>query len=426
MSASRGRIRQRDRALEYCVACVAGLAPVFLMPESLWWVPAAVMVVYCAIGLRKAQDAGLELEFADSFYYLGFTFSIGSLLASLHPFGVSGGVSAKDELQFFGLGMMTTLIGVIGRTTMQLFYRTPTESVEAVNQRIHQSAFDFLDQLSALNGQIARMASEAADSATKTSAAAKEAVESHLVQLTQLSQAIGPRINELTQAMTSLPVSMNSLDRVITTLHAQIDEAHRATRGWTEASWIQVEAMTGASERLREINSAGDDLAQTFQSAVAGASTSSAAITDLGRAATSTNRRLQSLGEVAQPIEVSINRASAAIDIATGSLGDAVESLRAAALSVRSQLEAFQASLSPLDAPDLLKSVESLRVAISHLTQELDLSGKNLRDQGTNPLADALRSTAVDAKALNSVLSDIVDAATVRLDAIRRPVGRTL
>jgi hypothetical protein len=63
----------------YLVAWALGTFPLFADPDHrLWFVPWIVMLGYGLLGHAKAEQTGTMFEFADSFYYLGFTLSVGA------------------------------------------------------------------------------------------------------------------------------------------------------------------------------------------------------------------------------------------------------------------------------------------------------------------------------------------------------------
>src|SRR5438105_15330873 len=91
----------------YLLAVFAGLVSVFVS-RDLWLIPLLAMTVYLAAGYAPALRSGFIFEFADSFYYLGFTLSVGSLLASLDPFHTKGVPDPTKVFHYFGLGLFTT------------------------------------------------------------------------------------------------------------------------------------------------------------------------------------------------------------------------------------------------------------------------------------------------------------------------------
>src|SRR5262249_4817920 len=77
--------RRGAYTVAYGVAVLTGIVPVFVSPQ-LWFVPVLAMAGYFLYGYGVSREGGFVFEFADSLYYLGFTLSVGSLLASLEPF----------------------------------------------------------------------------------------------------------------------------------------------------------------------------------------------------------------------------------------------------------------------------------------------------------------------------------------------------
>jgi chromosome segregation ATPase len=119
------------------------------------------MGVYMGQGLRRARRTGVLLEFTDSFYYLGFTLTIISLLYSANIFG--GGprpYSAHDILRYYGVGLAATVLGVVGRNAAQLFYLSGDETAEAAAKQIAQQTQEFVATLESLNARLSSMVAE--------------------------------------------------------------------------------------------------------------------------------------------------------------------------------------------------------------------------------------------------------------------------
>jgi hypothetical protein len=142
----------------YLAAWALGTFPLFADPDHrLWFVPWIVMLGYGLLGHAKAEQTGTMFEFADSVYYLGFTLSVGALLASLDPFNPNAKPDAERLFRLFGLALITTLFGVVGRTALQTFYRLPSETIEEVNQRLTAEARRYVDRLSELTASMDRI-----------------------------------------------------------------------------------------------------------------------------------------------------------------------------------------------------------------------------------------------------------------------------
>ena len=76
-----------------------------------------LMIVYGVVFVRvEHQSEQLTDLFADSLYYLGFLFTIVSLVSALLVFGNQDQLSSDDVLWQFGLALVTTALGLGSRT----------------------------------------------------------------------------------------------------------------------------------------------------------------------------------------------------------------------------------------------------------------------------------------------------------------------
>jgi hypothetical protein len=146
----------------YAVTVIVGLVPVFIS-ASFWWIPVLAMLSFLATGYQEADSDGMVYEFADAFYYLGFTLSIGALLAALDPFHAGARPDAARMLHQFGLGMFTTLIGVTGRTVLQSYHRLPSETLESINRDIAEQGREYVNHLRQLNARTATLLADAVE-----------------------------------------------------------------------------------------------------------------------------------------------------------------------------------------------------------------------------------------------------------------------
>jgi methyl-accepting chemotaxis protein len=83
-------------------------------------VPLALMAVYILLGMYRGDDTVSDEKFADSCYYLGFIFTISSILVALLDIPA---ISAKigDISVRFGAAMVSTVLGLIVRVYLVSF-----------------------------------------------------------------------------------------------------------------------------------------------------------------------------------------------------------------------------------------------------------------------------------------------------------------
>ena len=256
-----------------------------------------------------AKKQGFELEFADSFYYLGFTLTIASLLASLDPLHPRAEADPKVVLHFFGLGMFTTLVGVTGRTVLQMFYRTPDESIEATNRRIAVAAQDFLQRLEEL---VAR-ADDALESTlrvfdTHIRRRSDEAGTAFTEIVGQLKRA-GSELNGFHIDGSRIEVALGEVTQTIG------DASRRATKSLTIAG--------DASERLAQISQAASDATRGAAESVGQAVTQLAVHVDGAAAAAELlNRQLERIGTAPDRLERAVAGVGQVVESLAKRLGE--------------------------------------------------------------------------------------------------------
>ena len=89
-----------------------------------FWLPISAMLIYIIFGHFKTKNASLDerLNYGDSCYYLGFLFTIASIILSLYIIGVSDEeFNAADLAIRFAAAMVTTLLGMAIRVYLVTF-----------------------------------------------------------------------------------------------------------------------------------------------------------------------------------------------------------------------------------------------------------------------------------------------------------------
>lgn len=379
---------QGQFAFAYAAAVLAGVLPVFVSPQF-WVLPLGAMVAYLTWGHARARDGGMIFEFADSFYYLGFTLSIGSLLAAIKPFNFEGRPEPDEVFRYFGLGLLTTLLGVVGRTILQTFYRRLNETVEEVNSQIVDQARQYLNHLITLNGE-ANMALAGA--------------------LAPFRGKVEEQRSDIETAMEQMAGAMTRSAQAASRLAGQVDEIRRATEGIhktyeaaSTAAETIVDAMQTVAADIRMSSPAPDmrllqDVVRSAREALSGLT---AEFGGLRLDPTDAQRAVGDLAEV-------FREAGNTVDIAGRSLSGAVDQLSAVGKSV-SDLSATLAS------GDLGEAVSQLKRAVEDATREFD-DQRALSLRRSEQTQQAAEDTLQAGRALNRALQEIADAAVRRLE----------
>lgn len=129
----------------FFITYVIGAVIIFLNPNFLGEFTSAflltiLMVTYLISILvvkKKTNTFIRDEQMGDSFYYLGFLFTLTALVFSLFSLGTDG---IDDLLKKFGVAITTTLIGLIGRIIMSQFRESLDEIKEKAESQISAAA----------------------------------------------------------------------------------------------------------------------------------------------------------------------------------------------------------------------------------------------------------------------------------------------
>lgn len=111
-------------------------------------IPVTIMLLYVYLGWNRKDRSLSDEKFADSCYYLGFLFTIISIVVSLIDMGIK-----REQLQFdditlrFGVAMASTALGLAVRVYLVNFKVELNDAVIAAEDEIIRSAGQFADRL---------------------------------------------------------------------------------------------------------------------------------------------------------------------------------------------------------------------------------------------------------------------------------------
>jgi archaellum component FlaC len=276
----------------YLAAWALGTFPLFADPNHrLWFIPWIVMLGYGLLGHAKAEQTGTMFEFADSVYYLGFTLSVGALLASLDPFNPAAKPDAERLFRLFGLALITTLFGVVGRTALQTFYRLPSETIEEVNQRLTAEARRYVERLSELTTSMDRILTTQVQ-VTEAKlipqfATLENALRMTVTDLTVISggaQALKETMTHATSALGVMTEQYQARSRDITASHDSIvDSANQLSSAFSGASDSTVASASQFSDAIEILDQQAKSVSSALEKVAADLERIQSAHSDLTR-----------------------------------------------------------------------------------------------------------------------------------------------
>jgi hypothetical protein len=108
--------------------------------------PLLVMAAYIALGLKRQDRDVTDEKFADSCYYLGFIFTITSIVFSLFDLP-SIGERIQDIAVRFGAAMVSTVAGLIVRVYLVSFRPDSSDALQDAEGAVLEAAYRFREQL---------------------------------------------------------------------------------------------------------------------------------------------------------------------------------------------------------------------------------------------------------------------------------------
>ena len=191
-----------------------------------------LMLFYGAVVWLRSKTQYSTADDADTFYYLGFIFTLVTLVATFTPLlATETKLESKMVLGLFGLGLITTFVGLAGRV---FFYQLPVEAPDSVDEHARRLSNAYAEAARAIEASMPKIAGEHLG-----------AVLHDLVQ----------RGEKLGQAMESLENGFGALDRGLSNALKSVSEGATALGGLGgEASTASV-SISSATQNIEALSS---------------------------------------------------------------------------------------------------------------------------------------------------------------------------
>lgn len=270
----------------------SGASWLLRMPWSFGFaIPLALMTAYIALGLRRRDDDVGDEKFADTCYYLGFIFTITSIVFAL--FDLPGiGTEIGNIAVRFGAAMVSTVLGLGVRVYLVSFGRDTTDAIEEAEDAVIDASHRFREQL-----VIAR--ERLRDFESDVELAAKASVERVNLSVEALSKSHADKLDtwlaELTarnqqafdDALAQVGVSTAKLARFVEAYSNQMRTHMTAMQQFTSATTDSVLERLRTTEfpeeyfarhlsvPMRQLKNASEEIAENVHAAAAAVSRSS-------------------------------------------------------------------------------------------------------------------------------------------------------
>jgi hypothetical protein len=150
--------------------------------------PLAIMVIYIFLGLKRQDREVTDEKFADSCYYLGFIFTITSIILSL--FDIPNiGIKIQDIAVRFGAAMVSTVMGLTVRVYLVNFKQDMADAIKNTENAVIEASLKFREQLAISYEKLRDFQSE-------VDTASKATVERVNMQIEALSKNYAEKLSE--------------------------------------------------------------------------------------------------------------------------------------------------------------------------------------------------------------------------------------
>lgn len=380
------------------------------------------MLFYIGAYETSSRQAGSDAHlatFANSLYFQGFLLTVWALIISLVAWGAlnGGSITSADVLSRIGIALVTTFVGLGGRTLYIQFYESPDDVQRAAQHGLTEKSAQLAGELSASVQAIRAARTELTaeiDSMRKSIESAKADQEKSVASTAKLlaeafHKDVESAMKEISESQIKQSQEMHSLTTLLNKSSVQLEagssslaeagktllEVGQNQKKYTEELLTdQVITITKNFEILT-IDTLGriGDIVEGLEAKIVGFSIDDSAITDAVKLSwTRFSALSQEIESSAQQAASLIKDARAAINsVSTGladvsilpeivaGLSEALNSTSASAFSFRDVLESLAGEVDSMDS--IMASVKSTVEDAKYRSESIPLELKGISDE---------------------------------------------
>ncbi len=252
-----------------------------------WWfgfaIPLTVMAVYILIGSKRLDKSVSDEKFADSCYYLGFIFTITSIIFCLLDLPSIGTKMSLIAVRF-GAAMVSTVFGLMVRVYWVSFREDLDDAVKSAEEGVIDASHRLREQLTMVLENLRDLQTQVDDatnqSVAKVSVGVEELTKSYGQKLTEFFQrlaaentkAFSSSLNEVKEASRRLSHSVdgysNGMNQNLQSVEARVIQfADEVTRRLEQTTFPDDYFSSKLSEPMAQLSQSTHDIATTVRTA---------------------------------------------------------------------------------------------------------------------------------------------------------------
>jgi archaellum component FlaC len=367
--------------------------------------PLVVMAVYIVLGLKRRDRDVTDEKFADSCYYLGFIFTITSIIFALFDLP-NIGTRIEEIAVRFGAAMLSTVLGLVVRVYLVSFKADVSDAIRSAEDELIYAIQRFREQLSMsveglrdFQGQVDKASSETVErvkmQVEKMAQDHAERLSAFFTDLTHKNQqAFSEALDEVSGSSRRLSASVDaytkgmndnlaSIEQKVTLFASAVSDRLKAT---TFPDDYFVQHLKGP---IGQISDAVDEVVGVMKEATNGlgeaSKTLAGALRKMSNKATSNEDALETVARLTLQHQAILEAAGGQLG-SLKSLGESLSITRDSVLSAVAALGTTQQAVFGITEKLELSSTETaeLRAAVSGAVSE----AKHAAQAGVVAVAD--------------------------------------
>lgn len=368
--------------------------------------PLAVMAAYILLGIHRRDKDVTDEKFADTCYYLGFIFTITSIIFSLFDLP-NIGTRIQDIAVRFGAAMVSTVFGLVVRVCLVSFKKDFTDAVSEAENAVIDAAQRFREQLNIASEKFF-------DFQIKVDNAARENVERVNMQIEALSKNHADKLSDFFADLTArnrdaFTQAFDGIGSASLRLSETVDGYTRGMHENLSSIEAGIAAFTGAvADRLRTTTFPDDYFVQHLEAPLAQLKTSAGLVSG------------------------SVNLAASEVTASSANLSGVLKTMAAKANDIDGALDTVLRLTAQQQA--VLDTARGQQTALEHLGNTLadfgavmsnTLAGINAGNASTADLTTRVAGVAEEIAGSRERLEAAFAGITDKLDAAALSAGRS-
>jgi chromosome segregation ATPase len=366
-----------------------------------------LMVIFGVIVWARSRTGQAADTDGETFYYLGFIYTLLTLVATFTPLlSATAKPSTQQVLGLFGLGLITTFLGLAGRV---FFLQSRSgETIESNADRLNRAYAEAARILEATALQVSRVGTDLERATTKAHQLMLDSIDKATRHSTEQSAKL---FDDTSKRITSLAsTTANHLDQSLrTTADGLTNTLKEFGKSLASLKLPAPELGERLTKRIEALTSTAQDATNATSAFLDQLKQVNAQLKDLTPGVLATNNGLTTLGNTATAASKSLVNLSPAIDVAAAaanSLEGAFSTARNAGSDFGGTMEklALEAGNAAPALSQLASHVESAAPALTKLAVDIGAAG-----EGYGKLVTLLASAEDSTKNLSQVQKSNAD-----------------